>query len=401
MQDTPRRASSSSIPRDSQRSNRRDEDSGSKPVVKRSQSGADGSSGKRPCPSPQPGCSQQFDGSPPRSPVSVPASDHKLDLLTNLLHGLVEKMDKRTTLSVSPSHHGVFSKYHELSPSVSDDGSVSEVDFNDPDPLDDLEDAVNTQSANHPGVAGDDQDAGFLKALSELSDNFLGDELKGDPISDRLATIVNASLRRRPVAENVKATASKFTVPNNVPNMKVPETNPAIIRAMGVGGKLVDARLVHTNGLLTKAIVPIVRCLSDIGEKKCESVHSYLDGFNGSLRLLISAINYINHLRKEVARIHVNDTALAELCKWECEVGTDSLFPFDVAKKCDEIHKTRKLGRPAFRPYRTGRAKNFVPTRQDHRRSYTPRVRSKFPSRSFLGQRQSRGKRAQPYTTHQ
>ena len=69
--------------------------------------------------------------------------------------------------------------------------------------------------------------------------------------------------------ESVKATASTFQVPSNVPNMKVPVTNSAIVNAMGVGGKLVDAWLIHTNGSLTKAIVAIVQCLSDISEKKC------------------------------------------------------------------------------------------------------------------------------------
>lgn len=33
----------------------------------------------------------------------------------------------------------------------------------------------------------------------------------------------------------------------------------------------------------------------------------------------------------------------------ECEVGTVELLPFDVAKKCDEIHKTWKLGKPHYK----------------------------------------------------
>ncbi|MPC79354.1 hypothetical protein E2C01_073877 [Portunus trituberculatus] len=41
---------------------------------------------------------------------------------------------------------------------------------------------------------------------------------------------------------------------------------------------------------------------------------------------------------------------MVDLCKWECEVGQDELFPFDVAKKCEEIHKAGRLGWPSFRP---------------------------------------------------
>ena len=59
-------------------------------------------------------------------------------------------------------------------------------------------------------------------------------------------------------------------MPSNITNMTIPDTNPAIVKDMGVGGKLVDARLIHTNGVLTKTTVPIFRRLSDIADRKCE-----------------------------------------------------------------------------------------------------------------------------------
>lgn len=42
----------------------------------------------------------------------------------------------------------------------------------------------------------------------------------------------------------------------------------------------------------------------------------------------------------------LHDSALAELCKWECEIRKDDLFPFDMVKKC-EVHKAKELGRPS------------------------------------------------------
>ena len=90
-----------------------------------------------------------------------------------------------------------------------------------------------------------------------------------------------------------------------------------------------------------------------------------------------------------MARLHVSDTALAELCKWECNAGTDVLFPFDVVKKCDEIHKTKKLGRPSFRPYKTYKAKSFVPSIQEALQ-FTNQVKDPFTA--FL--RSTRGGRS-------
>ncbi|MPC54312.1 hypothetical protein E2C01_048222 [Portunus trituberculatus] len=132
--------------------------------------------------------------------------------------------------------------------------------------------------------------------------------------------------------------------------MTVPATNSAITKAMSVGGKLLDTRICHTN-----------------------------------------AVNYLNQVRKEVARIHINDSALAELCKWECEVGQEKLFPFDMIKLCEEVHKTRKLGRPSFRPYKYNRVRRQVPHRQDSRKSTYPQPRQRHSQKSFLGHRAPQG----------
>ncbi|MPC13776.1 hypothetical protein E2C01_006520 [Portunus trituberculatus] len=154
---------------------------------------------------------------------------------------------------------------------------------------------------------------------------------------------------------------------------------------MSTGGKLLDTCLFHTNSLLTKALVPIARCVSDIGDRKAKSIGCYLEGLNNSIRLLASAVNYINQLRKEVVRLHVHDSALTELCKWDYKVGSDALFLFDVVMKCEEIHRT------SFRPYRPDGNRRHVHTKQISRRPNYQRAHPRS-SRPFLGQTSSRGR---------
>ncbi|KAK3888608.1 hypothetical protein Pcinc_007334 [Petrolisthes cinctipes] len=317
------------------------------------------------------------------------ASNDKLDKLTFLLSGLIEKLDNNAQ-GPSTSDAPYYGGFHDLS-SSDEDCVVAEGVTYDTDPLDNLDTICPAQ----PSLQTDVDDASFLRALDELSDCFHGDEPKGDPLSDRLASILNVSLRRRPNSDTVKTTCSRLKVPNNVPNMKVPETNSAITKVMNVGGKLLDARLAHTNNILLRALVPLAICISNIGEKTGKPLNTYLEGFNDSLRLVVSAFNYINQLRKEVIRFHVIDNALSELCKGGCEVGTDELFPFDVVKKCDEIHKTKKLGRPSFRPYKFDRMKTAHQFRQGTRKPLPYRSRSFSSSRPFLGQRQPWGRRTQ------
>lgn len=335
------------------------------------------------------------------TPAVSPPPDAELGRLSTLLTNLIEKLDKSTGSQVSPGHSANFSGFHHVSSSedeaVTVPGCPPQASVSDP--LDDLD----TFTACHP--QGDPvADVAFQKALEEFAGHFHGEEALGDPLSERLASILNLSLRRRPSSDSIKQTCDKIKLPNNVPNLKVPVTNPAITKAMSVGGKLVDTRLSLTNGLLVKALVPIARCISDIGDGNVQPITCYLEGLNNSFRLLASAVNYLNQLRKEVARIHVNDSALAELCIWECEVGQDDLFPFDVIKKCEEIHKSRKLGRPTFRPHK-GPGKRFAPPRQPSRHSFRPsypqQSRPRYQTRPFLGKRPPQAKGRPAHKTPQ
>ena len=95
-----------------------------------------------------------------------------------------------------------------------------------PDPLEELDALGCSQPSQLADVGGDD--AEFLRALEELKGHFHGQEEEGEPLFDRLATILDASLKRRPTSEDVKLSCSKIKLPSNVPNLTVPTTNSAI-----------------------------------------------------------------------------------------------------------------------------------------------------------------------------
>ncbi|MPC68198.1 hypothetical protein E2C01_062395 [Portunus trituberculatus] len=276
------------------------------------------------------------------TPVQAPPTEDKFDCISALLTGLMERLDKDAGPASSASGPPDFAGFQEVSSSEREDGECPE---DDPDPLDEL-DLLN--------VAPDEDDSDFSRALKELLGHFHGEE-KGELLAECLASILDSSLQRRPTPDGIKLTCDKIKLPSNVPNLAVPVTNAAVTKATSVGGRLVDAHLFYANGLLCKALVPVVQCISDIGEKKGKPLYGYLDGLNNSLRLMTSVVNYLNHLRKEVACLHMHGPAMTNLCKWECEVGRDELFPFDLVKKCEEIHKMRKLGRPVFHPFQNRR----------------------------------------------
>lgn len=187
--------------------------------------------------------------------VVSPSSEVNLDRLSTLLGALIDKLDKLAVPTMSAEVDFNFL------PSDDETAKVSRC-LPEPDPLDDLNLLTTTQPVSDTVV-----DVAFQKALVEFAGHFHSEEETGDPLSDRLAGILNASLRCRPSSDGVNLTCNKIKLLGNVPNLKVPVTNPAIIKAMSVGGKLVDTWLSLTNKLVTKALVPIVRCINDIGDK--------------------------------------------------------------------------------------------------------------------------------------
>ena len=254
---------------------------------------------------PQPGCASQSslvaaDPPPPPGPpqdVNSAAAPQSPDFsqLTALLSTVIQKLDTSAQASTSQQSFSGFSGAHALSLSEEEDGELTPAQYVS-DPLDDLDTLGQSPALSTSQV---DEDDAFSKALGELSAHCHGEEETGEPLSERLASILNESLRRRPSSEAIKLTCSKIQLPNNVPNLCVPYTNSAITKALSTGGKLLDTRLLHTNGLLSKALVPLAQCVSDIGEKAGKPLGHYLGGFNNSIRLLVSAINFLNHMRKK------------------------------------------------------------------------------------------------------
>ena len=237
--------------------------------------------------------------------------------------------DQAANVVTSPEH-GV----HEMS----DSGEASADERSMGDPLDQLISAADLAADKASGAHLD-------KVLDDWAGFFDGREEKGEDLSEKMAELLSASLRRRPNDVLVKEAASKFKFPANVPNMVVPALNDDLRKAYDAGGKVIEGGIFRCVGLVAKAMVPVVRMVDDVANQRIvKPATAYLDGANVSVRLMATVFNLLNHVRKDVARFHVKETALQDICNWECDVGSDKLFPFNVTKRCDEIRKTRRLG---------------------------------------------------------
>ena len=108
-----------------------------------------------------------------------------------------------------------------------------------------------------------------------------------------------------------------------------------------------DKQLYLSNGLIGKAMVPLMKIVGDpdLCQGKVYLSMTHLEDINKSLKLMTAAINYVNHSRKENVRNGVRDNVLRRLCSWDCSVGNKELFPFKVSKRCHELRRAKNLGR--------------------------------------------------------
>ncbi|MPC39161.1 hypothetical protein E2C01_032684 [Portunus trituberculatus] len=189
----------------------------------------------------------------------LPSADHstwdaQLDCLSIVISDLIAKLDGNLPATTASVRSGADFSGFAAALCGDEEGEIHEGAC---DPLEEL-DLFGVPQPAHPDAEGDNAD--FLRALEELSGHFQGEEEKGESLSERLATILYASLRCRLSSDGVKSTCSKIKLSSNVSKLSVLATNSA----MTVGDKLIDMRLFRTNELLSKTIVPVAQYISDI-----------------------------------------------------------------------------------------------------------------------------------------
>ena len=257
---------------------------------------------------------------------------------------------------------------------VPEENTVSDLDFGfadgqgDSDPLRDLAASVGagllgasgvtptvSPCTDEPQVAQSDKDKLNEVALSMLKDTF-GREDVGKAVFDELAEVLDKTLRYQPNHNLVQELLEKVPYPVNVPKLKVPAMNEELLHAMSRGGKFLDSKLFRSSGLLAKSLVPIMNFLTDIYSGKMRPLSDYFQDLMCSVRLTVANLNYLHQTRRDVCKLLIKEPGLHKFCNWNCAIGEEYLFPFDMVKKVEEYRKSIKLGVPQRGRYFRGRS---------------------------------------------
>ena len=186
----------------------------------------------------------------------------------------------------------------------------------------------------------------------------------GEDVFEGLAKCLDKSLRLQPSSTKVRELCDRYQFPANVPKLKVPAMNVEVLTALPKGGKLLESKLSKSSGLIAKSLVPLFRILTDIHDGSVRPLDAYCEDIFACVRLLVANLNYLHQTRKDVCSVLIQENALKQLCTWQCAIGDEFIFPFDVTKKVEEYKKAKQLGvhkrrffrgRPGFR----GRGRSY------------------------------------------
>ena len=184
--------------------------------------------------------------------------------------------------------------------------------------------------------------------LNELKEFFDDEEVKGPKVCEKVGSLINASLRKHPAADRVKKLVEAVKHPENIPNLKIPKTNEELYSCLNFKGKALDGALRKISLLISKALCPILKIVSDTNKKETKPLTEYMEGCNQSIRLLVASFNYLCQARKDIVKFNSSIPHMNFMSKPEHGTGEEFLFPFELVKKVQEMTKMNKIGKGKF-----------------------------------------------------
>jgi len=273
----------------------------------------------------------------------------KVDQLFTLFGGLAQTMQ-----NMQDQPRSAHSQPHDMSEGevTSDDNSCHSDDDNDPPQHDQNLNEVQGNAADPLAwYAAQSQNDGPSSSTGEFDDAVASlakffhssSEVTGKDITSNLADALNSSLRLKPHDGSIKELAAKYPYPGNVPNLKVPKTNPDIVVDLWKSSQYLDLLIQKCQMMTSKALVPMLTLLDEMRNNPSKPISSFTGPMHDSLRLLTASFNCMSQARKDVVRNNFRDAKLTKLCTWETPVGSDLLFDFDVLAKVSSLKKTQSL----------------------------------------------------------
>ncbi|CAB4005586.1 Tyrosine- kinase Tec [Paramuricea clavata] len=197
--------------------------------------------------------------------------------------------------------------------------------------------------------SGNDNEKEFGAILDSVVQE-LDEEQLGPDVSEKLAQVINKTLRSKLSEEKLKEKQNAYPRPQNCESLETTRVNPEIWAQLQSSTRSRDIRLQKVQSLLLKGLLPLVQLLEncrqsdDRSTDKGKIIKPALD----SVSLVAQANVELNSLRRALIKPGLNEK-FQQICGDHVPITT-LLFGDDVAKTLQDIASTNRVSQKAATP---------------------------------------------------
>ncbi|WP_419613142.1 hypothetical protein, partial [Thiolapillus sp.] len=191
---------------------------------------------------------------------------------------------------------------------------------------------------------------------TEMASSFDDSEEKGPPVSDKLAESLNSRFGSKLPDKKLREKLAAYPIPQNCPNMEVPQTNQEVYSALHPYARKADVRMRHTQKSMAKAAVAITLCTNTLLQVRetlatvdptqlKATMGQCIANLTDALGLTSHAIKDLSQKRRDMHRPHLPPES-AGICAPHIPMTAQWLYPpgTEFHKILKEARETRKLG---------------------------------------------------------
>lgn len=192
--------------------------------------------------------------------------------------------------------------------------------------------------------------------FTEMASSFDDSEEKGPPVSDKLAELLNSRFGSKLPDKKLREKLAAYPIPQNCPNMEVPQTNQEVYSALHPYARKADVRMRHTQKSMAKAAVAITLCTNTLLQVRetlatvdptqlKATMGQCIANLTDALGLTSHAIKDLSQKRRDMHRPHLPPES-AGICAPHIPMTAQWLYPpgTEFHKILKEARETRKLG---------------------------------------------------------
>ena len=277
-----------------------------------------------------------------------PSAEFK-DMVSAMITGMKDDILKSVKTTV---HDIVEQQWNELNEQILEDDCSENIIGSDNADANALIQDFTSQSNDQAEAATSEASS----CLDSLASEFCTNQSTGQPITDKLAAIVN-NLLNNGLSKEQLAMKDKYLKPENCEFLVTPKVNKLVWSQLKQEIKNADSSLQKGQELHMSSLYALLKVCNELAADDTGDKKKHLTTLTHALVLALSANRQFNLGRRELLRPHLNKQ-YQPLCNPSVPI-TSSLFGDDLNKEIEDLTKANAIGlkiqgntgNQRFRPY--------------------------------------------------